>query len=428
MSYISLVLLICLLAGCNLFFSVSAIALRIFSRVKLQQAFGSKNRQALVNILVAKSENLILTCSLFRLICNILTSLLLLAVFIKLSEGNLSVTDYVIVFVIALFIFMVFSLAIPHAWAKYAGEKVISRTYKLLMALAKITWPIVFIYKFIDTFVRRLAGVVEVTPEEHKEKKQEEFLNGLKQRKMEGVVDEEEQLMIENVLELSETTAAEIMTPRTDIVAVEVNSNLKNVLETITSAGHSRVPVYEENIDKIVGLIYAKDLLGDIGQNKADFNLSEKIRQAYFVPETKFIRELLHEFQNQKLHIAIVLDEYGGTAGIVTLEDIIEELVGEITDEYEKKPPEPIKQIDENTIEVDARTYVDDLNNSFGLNIPEDEDYDTIGGFVLSHLGYIPKTGASFDYENLKFSICSAEARRIKVIRITKTGEDKNAQ
>lgn len=148
-----------------------------------------------------------------------------------------------------------------------------------------------------------------------------------------------------------------------------------------------------------------------------------KMREAYFVPETKPLRVLLHEFQNQKQHIAIVLDEYGGTAGVITLEDILEELVGEITDEYEEALPEPVKKIDQNTIEVDARTYVDDLNDSFELNLPEDEDYDTIGGFVFSQLGYIPKTGEKFDYKNLKFTIVSAEARRIKRIRIQKIKE-----
>jgi len=136
--------------------------------------------------------------------------------------------------------------------------------------------------------------------------------------------------------------------------------------------------------------------------------------------ETKQLRVLLHEFQNQKLHIAVVLDEYGGTAGIVTLEDILEELVGEIADEYEETPPEPIKRMDENTIEVDARTSIDDVNDEFEVNLPEDEDYETIGGFVFSRLGYIPKANESFDYENLKFTIASAEARRIKRITIQK--------
>jgi len=226
--------------------------------------------------------------------------------------------------------------------------------------------------------------------------------------------------MIESVLELDETSADEIMTPRTDITAVEVNSGLQTVLDTITSAGHTRVPVYEENIDKIIGLIYAKDLLAEIGKDPANFKLRSKLRDAYFVPETKPLRTLLHEFQSRKLHIAVVLDEYGGTAGVVTLEDIIEELVGEITDEYEETPTEPVKKIDQNTIEADARTYVDDLNDQFDLNLPEDEDYDTIGGFVFSHLGYIPKTGDTFEYKNLEFTIVSAEARRIKRIRIVR--------
>ncbi|GAJ06268.1 unnamed protein product, partial [marine sediment metagenome] len=248
----------------------------------------------------------------------------------------------------------------------------------------------------------RLAGVAETTPQEEQEEKQEEFITGLERRRTEGVLDEEEQEMIENVLELSSSTADEIMTPRTDIVAVEVNSDLQKVLETITTAGHTRVPVFEKNIDNIIGLVYAKDLLAEIGKTGTEFKLRDKIRKAYFVPESKPLRVLLHEFQNQKLHIAVVLDEYGGTAGVVTLEDILEELVGEITDEYEETPPEPIKKIDQNTIEADARTYIDDINDQLELNLPEDEDYETIGGFVFSRLGYIPKTGENFDYENLK--------------------------
>jgi len=425
-SYVGwVVLLICLLAGGTLFFSVNAVALRIFSRVKLQDAFKAANKgvaaEKLTDSLVENAEKLILTCSLYRLIFNMCILLLLVAVFSNLRQAGLQIKDYLLTFVIAMVIFSVFGLAIPHAWAKYAGEKILSRTYRLLMLFERLAWPILYVLKVYDGFVRRLAGVVEATPEEKQEEKQEEFLNGLEQRRMEGVVDKEEQEMIESVLELSETTADEIMTPRTDIVAVEVNSDLQTVLETITTAGHTRVPVCEENIDNIIGLVYAKDLLSEIGKNPQDFKLRNKMRDAYFVPETKPLRVLLHEFQNQKLHIAIVLDEYGGTAGVVTLEDILEELVGEITDEYEETPPEPVRKIDQNTIEVDARTYIDDLNDEFELDLPEDEDYDTIGGFVFSYLGYVPKTAETFNYKNLKFTIASAEARRIKRIRIQKT-------
>ncbi len=414
-------LLICLLADATLFFSVNTIALRIFSRAKLQVAFKAANKEDFTDSLVENAEKLVLACSLYRLIANCCILLLLLAAFATARTGNPAISDYLLTFIIAAAIFSIFGLAIPHAWAKYAGEKILSRTYKLLMLSATIAWPVLYVWKFTDGLVRRLAGVAQISPEEQQEERQEEFLTGLEQRRTEGVLDEEEQEMIESVLELDETAADEIMTPRTDIVAVEANSDLQRVLDTIITAGHTRVPVYEENIDKIIGLIYAKDLLTEIGKDPPDFKLRNKLRDAYFVPETKPLRTLLHEFQSRKLHIAVVLDEYGGTAGIVTLEDIIEELVGEITDEYEETPPEPVKKIDQNTIETDARTYIDDLNDEFDLNLPEDEDYDTIGGFVFSHLGYIPKTGETFDYENLKFTITSAEARRIKRIKIVRT-------
>ncbi len=428
MSFIGwIVLLIFLLTGGALFFSVNAIALRTFSRVKLQNAFKAANKEDLTDGLVKNAEKLILACSLYRLILNMCVLLLLLAVFARLRNGPPQFIDYILTFIIAAAIFSIFTLAIPHAWAKYAGEKILSRTYRLLTFCAAIASPVLYILQIYDGFIRRLAGVVETTPDQLQEEKQEEFLNGLEQRRMEGVVDEEQQQMIESVLELSDTTADEIMTPRTDIVAVEVSSDLQTVLDIINSAGHTRVPVYEGNIDNIIGLIYAKDLLTEVGKTEADFRLRDKLRKAYFVPETKPLRSLLHEFQNQKLHIAIVLDEYGGTAGIVTLEDILEELVGEITDEYEEPTPKLVREIDRSTIEADARTYVDDLNDEFEMNLPEDEDYDTIGGFVFSHLGYVPKTGQTFDYKNLKFTITSAEARRIKRIKIQRTADQQNA-
>ena len=208
----------------------------------------------------------------------------------------------------------------------------------MLKLFAALAFPILHVLHLYDGFVRRLAGVPEATLAAQLEERHEEFLEDLEQHRMEGTFDEEEQEMIENVLELSETTVDEIMTPRTDLVAVELHADLPTVLETIRRAGHSRIPVYEEHIDSIVGMIYAKDLLTEIGQEPADFHLQDRMREAYFVPETKPLRALLHEFQNQKLHMAVVLDEYGGTAGIVTLEDILEELVGEITDEYEEDP------------------------------------------------------------------------------------------
>jgi putative hemolysin len=415
-SYVSsLVLLICLFAGGTLFFTVNAIALRTISKGKLIETFKEAGKDKAIDAFIKDSEKLASSCSFYRLIFNIGILLLLLLAFTSLGQAKVLLSDYILGCVLAGVIISIFGLAIPAAWAKYTGHKVLSRCHKLLTFFSKIIFPVILLHQFIDALVRRLAGVTETSPEEEQEEKQEEFLSGLE---IAGIADAEEQEMIENVLELTDTTVDQIMTPRTDVIAIEVNSDRKTVLYTITNAGHSRVPVYEENIDRIVGMIYAKDLLTEIDRNPADFKIRDSMREAYFVPETKHLRELLHEFQNQKLHAAVVLDEYGGTAGIVTIEDILEELVGEITDEYEKTPIKPISKVGDDIYEADARTRVDDVNDELGLNLPEEEDYDTIGGFVFSYLGYIPKTGENFDYKGIKYTISSAETRRIRRIRI----------
>ena len=386
--------------------------------VKLQEAFKAAGRENIFERFIEKAEKLILTSSLFCIVSNIAIVFVLLII--------MTMSRWLGVLILSVLLTAIFSVAIPHSWTKYTAENILTRTHRLLFFSAYIASPILAVFATHDLFVRRLAGVTETSADQMQEEKQEELLSVVEQGRMEGVVDREEVEMIENVLELSDTTVEEIMTPRTDMIALNVNEDLPTVLDAISKAGHSRIPVYEDNIDNIIGLIYAKDLLAEIGRDPQNFKLRDKMRKAYFVPETKPLRVLLHEFQNQKLHIAVVLDEYGGTAGIVTIEDILEELVGEIVDEYEETPPESMRKIDETTIEVDARTHIDDLNSEFELKLPEEEDYDTIGGFVFSHLGYIPKAQESFIYENVRFVITAAEARRVNRIRIhkTPTGQD----
>ncbi len=415
-SIISVVVLTLIL----LFFSVNTITLRTFSRGRMVEAFrrtGSKNDcEKKVDELVDHSERLTLTCAVYRILCYM--GILMLLFFV--INGDHQWQSYLLSFVISALIFLVFSLAVPNALAKYAGEKIFVYSSPILSLFSLAAWPLLYLFRLNDQLVKRLAGVAQTTPEEDREEKQEEFLSGLEQHTIEGTFDEEEQEMIENVLELSETTVDEIMTPRTDMVAIDANSDLSDILETIISAGHSRLPVFEDKIDNIVGMVYAKDLLELIGKDLSTFNLRDKLRQPYFVPETKLVRVLLHEFQAKKQHMAIVLDEYGGTAGIITLEDIIEELVGEISDEHEQVQPEPIREIDRHTFEVDARMNLGDLNDEYDLDLPEDEDYDTIGGFVFSYLGYIPKTGEKLEYQRLFMTITAAEPRRIKTIKIQK--------
>lgn len=428
MEYIvSMILAILMLCGGALFFSVNAVALRIFSSAKLHDAFKDKGKESTADKLIDDSEKLANACALYRMVFNFVIVILVLHMLSTFKAEALNYVDYIIIFFIASTLLYFFSLVIPTAMAKYAGEKILRGSYPVLNFFAVIAVIDLWFWKIGDKLIKRLCGISDITDDRMQEEKEEEFLTDLEQQKIEGVVDAQEQEMIENVLELTDTTAGEILTPRTDVIAIDVKSGLEEILKKITETGHSRYPVYEENIDKITGLIYAKDLLSEIGKEPSKFNLSEKIREAYYVPETKPLRELLNEFKSTKQHIAVVLDEYGGTAGIVTLEDILEELVGEITDEYEEKQTEPVQQIDSNTIEADARTYIDDLNDKYELALPEDEDYDTIGGFVFSHLGYIPKTDEEFQYENLKFKILLAEERKIVRIKIQKLPKENNA-
>jgi CBS domain containing-hemolysin-like protein len=421
------IVLICLFLFATLLISVTIIALRSFSYARLQEAFkklyGSPQGEAHLDAFMAQEERLTVACSWYLLLARTCTLLLLTYVFTQVPSFSVR-TAYGVTLAVALAVFTVFSVAIPNAWAKYAGEKFLAVFFNPLRLLVTMAAPLLFMQRWYDSLIRRLAGVAEVAPDQQQEEKHEEFLTELEQHRMEGAVDQEEQEMIENVLEFSDSTADEIMTPRTDLVAVDVNSDLPTVLEIITQAGHSRVPVYEETVDHIVGLIYAKDLLKEIGKAPETFTLRERLREVYFVPEAKPLRALLHEFQSQKQHIAVVLDEYGGTAGIVTMEDILEELVGEITDEYENASPVSIQEVDANTLELDARTYVDDLNDQYDLKLPEDEDYDTVGGFVFTQLGFIPKAGETFQYEGLTFTVLSAEARRINRIRIERIAQN----
>jgi magnesium and cobalt transporter len=186
----------------------------------------------------------------------------------------------------------------------------------------------------------------------------------------------------------------------------------------IAESGHSRIPVYQGKVDQIVGVLYARDLLKLLGEPPETFRMKDFLRPAFFVPETKPLRDLLHDFRLQKVHIAIVSDEYGGTAGLVTIEDIFEELVGDVSDEHEPAEPAMIERIDENTAEADARTYLDELNRVLGLNLPEDAGYDTLGGFVTTTVGKIPLTGATFEHGGVKYTVIDAEPQKVNRVRI----------
>lgn len=234
-----------------------------------------------------------------------------------------------------------------------------------------------------------------------------------------GELEEEEKELITSIFDFGETTVREIMIPRTDMVCVPLDAPLDELIETIRQKGHSRLPVYEKGIDNIVGILHGKDLLPQVTSDVVT-PIEKIMREPFFVPEGKMIHELLREFQKEKMHMAIVVDEYGGTAGLVTLEDVIEEIVGEIQDEYDKELP-LWHRVDERTVIVDARLDTEELNEVLGEEvIPEVEDYETLGGFLLSELGEVPEGKVTVEFHNYDFAIEEVQGNRIIKVRIIK--------
>jgi putative hemolysin len=236
-------------------------------------------------------------------------------------------------------------------------------------------------------------------------------------------IEEDERQMIRGVMELEETTAREIMAPRIDIAAVPQDGTLDDALSVIVEKGFSRVPIYEETIDNITGIIYAKDILRCIREGRRP-SLAEIARPPYFIPEAKRVDELLAELRQSKVHIAIVVDEYGGTAGLVTIEDLLEEIVGEIQDEYDREEA-PIERVTATEAILDARVSLDALHELFDFEVDEQEqDYDTVGGFVYHHLGKVPIAGDEVRVDGLTLRVLSVIGRRIKKVRATKAPQD----
>jgi len=320
------------------------------------------------------------------------------------------------------FLVLIYGEITPKTFATQNAEKISLSVAKLMSILSIILYPIVHILITIaNLFIRVFGG----KPLEKGPFVTEEELKTLVTVGEEaGVIEEEEKEMIHSIFEFGDTMVKEVMIPRVDIVAIENIDSVKELLDLIVQRGHSRIPVYEGTVDNVVGIIYAKDLLAKPAKNRLSASLEDLIHTAYYVPETMKLDDLLRELRKRKTHMAIVVDEYGGTAGLVTIEDVLEEIVGEIFDEYDLEMV-MVERIDDNNIRVDARVSLDEVNEILGVNLP-DMECETIGGFVYELVGKIPVAGDKVDFEimpkqKLTFLVEKVNRRRISKILITKS-------
>jgi CBS domain containing-hemolysin-like protein len=327
-------------------------------------------------------------------------------------------------FAFAAILLWVFTSVISAAVARYASAGLLAGTLPALRVLDITLRPLTVPAELVDEAVKRLVGANLVEDEA-----EEDLLRSIEDTERQGGIDASSAQMMENVVEFSDTLVASIMTPRTEIEGLEYTDDLAAIRSFIHEEGHSRVPVYEESLDHVVGVLYVKDLVRWIGADARDFKLRPLLRQPIRVPETKRVSDLLREFQRGKVHMAIVVDEYGGTAGLVTIEDVLEEIVGEIRDEHDtpEAGDQPLRETAGGMVEAEGRCPIADVNARLELRLPEDEGFDTIAGFVLSVLGRVPETGATFESHGVRVRVLAATPTAVKRVAMERVAADGSA-
>ncbi|MCX8093593.1 MAG: hemolysin family protein [Candidatus Goldbacteria bacterium] len=335
---------------------------------------------------------------------------------VRLSEifkFNLSLTATITAIVITFFI-IIFGEITPKIFAIHNTEKLglffISPVVVLYKIFRPVTEVVVRISRLIITLLggKASASIPVISAKE--------INTAIDVGVEQGFINEMEKKMMSRILELGDLQAKDVMVPRTSIVALDISWPIDKILDIVIEEGYTRMPVYKGNLDNIIGIIYTKDMLGMI-KNRGLIVFQDLIRIPYFVPETKYVDDLLKEFKKGKIHMAIVVDEFGGTAGLITLEDILEEIVGDIKDEYDIEEKE-IEQIDDKTYIVKGKLEIEKINNQIGIDIPIDEDVNTIGGVVMALAGKVPRAGETVKLGNILFTVLKSDERKVEKIKI----------
>jgi CBS domain containing-hemolysin-like protein len=333
------------------------------------------------------------------------------------AEAHEEVFSFLALLGVLVGVLVLFLELVPSVLARVRTESAVRRILPLLDRVHRAVEPIGRLYASVVRFGARIVG--GQVERNNAAVVEEEILTAVEEGEREGLLRKGEISMIESIIRFRDREVSEVMTPRTEMVCLDIEERIQRSVPVAIECGHSRIPVYRENKDNIAGILYVKDLLRFWGRPKSEeVKLCDLIRQAHFVPESKKISELFHEFRSQRFHIAIILDEFGGTAGLITIEDIIEEIVGEIADEFEKVERPEFQKLGEDLVEVDARLPIHDLNEKLQVELPEDDGYDTVGGFLFSAMGKIPRVGDSFDYGRIHFEVLEADERKINRLRL----------
>lgn len=319
----------------------------------------------------------------------------------------------------------VLTVWLPWSMSRIGSAKFLYWSWPLWSLVGRLAKPLVWAASVVDALLHRLAG--RPPHESNEDSFEEEIRTIVSEGHREGLLEEEAREMIEGVIELGDANVSHIMTPRTEINMIHVETPWDEIIENIVESGHTRVPVYGETRDEIVGILYSKDLLPELAKpaGQQPRPLVELLRKPLFVPETKPVDDLLKLFQKSRTHVAVVLDEFAGVSGLVTIEDVLEEIVGEIDDEYDQKSEDQVCKIDEDTCEALGRAHVDEINEIMAFGLPEEEDFDTIGGFVFAEFGRVPIVGESLTWQDaVRVTVLEASRRRVNRVRLERVRKE----
>lgn len=422
-------MLIVVLIGLNAFFAASEMAIISVKKTRIQHMQENGNKQAdTIKKLVDEPSRFLATIQVGVTLAGFLASAsaassishklakflegLNIPLLVQASQG----ISLVLVTIVLSFFTLVLGELVPKRLALQRSEAIALRVAGPIQVLSQAAAPFIKLLTWITNLLVRLMG----GNHQHTGTKvtEEEIRLMIDVGQEEGVFQETETEMINSIFEFDNTSVREVMTPRIDIVGLPVNASLDEIIEMVTREKYSRIPVYRDSMDYVVGILYTKDLLSLLRGMKEDFSLRDVMRDPYFVPESKKINQLFIEFKQMKNHMAVVIDEYGGTAGLVTIEDLLEEIVGNIQDEYDDEDVD-FEMKGSNVIVVNGMLMIDEVNDIFNVEIPEDE-WETIGGFVMGLIGTVPSKGDEVQYEGMIFNILEMDDKRIARLKITK--------
>lgn len=435
------IILLFVLILINAFFAMSEIAVISLNDTKIERMAEDGHKKAkLVLKLTSNSTRFLSTIQIGVTLAGFLSSASASTAFASILTdaiskvvpnaplGVIEGASVVVITLITSYFSLVLGELAPKKIGMQASEKVAFAVVKPLLVISKITSPFVKFLSLSTNGVVRLLGFDPNADEETLTEEEIRMMVDVGGEK--GVIEDAQKEMINNIFEFDDMDAGDIMTHRTDVVAADINDvTLDDFMALAIEHGRSRIPLFDEDIDNIVGIVYVKDLLKYVGKEvKAKGTLKSIMREPYFIPETKSCGELFKEMSSKKIQMAVVVDEYGGTAGIVTLEDIVEAIMGNIQDEYDQEDDE-ISKIDDNTFTVDGTIDIEEIDELIGQALPEG-DYETLAGFIMDELQFIPKDGEMNEvvFENVKFTVLNVEDRRIGKIKVEITPVEESAE